>query len=1496
MSVNVQSNGSSIVANAGTLNFTGNGVTTSNYSGVAVISIPIISSININQNGSNVVTGANTINFVGTGFTTSNVSGQAYVSINPNQGGNAGITIKGNGTSVVNNANQINFTGTGLTTSNISGVPTVTVNGLSVQRTGSNVVPATNILNLIGSGVSVSNVGNVATINIPGSAGMTVQGNGSPVINNASNINFVGTGVVTSNVSNVATVTINSGVTVQSDSSNVKQSANIVNFIGSGVTVSNVSNVVTVSIPGSTGFNVQGNGSPVINNTSNINFTGPGVVTSNVSNVATVRVNGLSVQRSGTNVVPSTSILNLIGDGITVSNVGNVATISISSGSSNGITVKGNGSAVVNNASQINFIGTGLTTSNVAGVPTVSANALSVQKSGSNIVPTATAVNFLGNGVSVSNVGNIATVTIPGGSGINVSGNGSPVVNSASSINFAGTGVTTSNANGVPTVTVNGGITVQRTGTDVKQAANTVNFVGNGVSVSNISNVVTVTINGSNGSGQPAGNTFEVQLNSGTGSFAASSNFYYTASNGLYVRANLNLVSSSEHYINWRPNTSAAPTWQLGVYPGGDGGAWELYGPAHKSVMTMFPSGNMLFWNGYGGEGFSGGNANAGLTIGTDIRFVNLGGNSPAAGHAGIYFADGTYQYTAAGAGTATIRVQDEGTNVVASANTLNFVGSGVTASNVGGVATITISGGGSGSGIDIQDEGSNVLASANKINFVGNGVTASNVGGVATITVPGGIKGITTQNEGVTVLANSNTINFVGPGVFASNVGNVATVTIPGGIQGVAIKDEGTTIISNATAFNFIGTGVTTTNVNGVATVNVPGGSGIPAGNVTEIQYKGSNGTFNASSNLTFTKDTGVTVTGNLDPNYIYSGSNYIIGTPAFTASYANFYQQTLWDGSAWLADGDYNAGASLLLADDREIVAYPSTFGTNWEDQPRVTLRPNQFLTSVSIENKPPTANVFGNYVAQELGPVYGNTINVFSNTYSLYNPDIKGVPNALTMTNPAYWPSWFKLPNAEEQTETESDLPVYPSYDPAWAYVTGGAPQVQGMALQIYHPRRDTMIHITGNTIIGINNVYRYTSNCINTMNPGAQGPLQGDLRLQGYGNGNVIISKNDMRNGWNPQSNANSFPGLYNYSNIWNYQTGEHNGEQNNLLIEYGNLVIQTVPNVANNTIGIRFADNTFQYTAATGTAITIKDEGTTILSNANTLNFVGSGVVASNVGNVATITISGGISGVIVQEEGSNILTSANTFNFVGPLVTASNVGNVATITVGGPAVQEEGSNVVASANIINFVGNLVTASNVGNVATITVNGPALQEEGTNVLAATNIFNFVGNLVTASNVGNVGTITVNGPAVQDEGSNVVASTSIINFVGAGVTASNVGNVATVTIPGGSGGDTIFDKGDVSGNTQIYLPYGTIQTCTMIGNTNFDITSVTSTKSVTILITQGGSGNYFATFGNSTVKWAVAYNTLSSAVGAIDMINMVNIGNVYYATLTTGYATV
>lgn len=70
------------------------------------------------------------------------------------------------------------------------------------------------------------------------------------------------------------------------------------------------------------------------------------------------------------------------------------------------------------------------------------------------------------------------------------------------------------------------------------------------------------------------------------------------------------------------------------------------------------------------------------------------------------------------------VRVQDEGSDVIINAKTLNFVGSGVTATDDGdGVAKIDMSAG-SGGDVSIEDDGTEISAAVAVLNFTGAGVT----------------------------------------------------------------------------------------------------------------------------------------------------------------------------------------------------------------------------------------------------------------------------------------------------------------------------------------------------------------------------------------------------------------------------------------------------------------------------------------------------------------------------------------------------------------------------------------------------------------------------------------------------------------------------------------------------------------------------------------------------------------------------------------------------
>jgi len=74
-----------------------------------------------------------------------------------------------------------------------------------------------------------------------------------------------------------------------------------------------------------------------------------------------------------------------------------------------------------------------------------------------------------------------------------------------------------------------------------------------------------------------------------------------------------------------------------------------------------------------------------------------------------------------------------------------------------------TVSGGGSGGGVNIQDEGSQLSTTATTLNFVGSGVVASGTGAVKTITISGG------AGSGSTAELRANTLKVVGISTFKS-------------------------------------------------------------------------------------------------------------------------------------------------------------------------------------------------------------------------------------------------------------------------------------------------------------------------------------------------------------------------------------------------------------------------------------------------------------------------------------------------------------------------------------------------------------------------------------------------------------------------------------------------------------------------------------------------------------------------------------------------------
>lgn len=87
------------------------------------------------------------------------------------------------------------------------------------------------------------------------------------------------------------------------------------------------------------------------------------------------------------------------------------------------------------------------------------------------------------------------------------------------------------------------------------------------------------------------------------------------------------------------------------------------------------------------------------------------------------------------------------------------------------------------GGGVDVEDEGTPESTGATTLNFVGSGVTAADMGGgVTDITIPGATSGIDIEDEGVAEASGALILNFAGAGVTAADVGGgQVDITIPG-------------------------------------------------------------------------------------------------------------------------------------------------------------------------------------------------------------------------------------------------------------------------------------------------------------------------------------------------------------------------------------------------------------------------------------------------------------------------------------------------------------------------------------------------------------------------------------------------------------------------------------------------------------------------------------------------------------------------------------------
>ena len=172
-----------------------------------------------------------------------------------------------------------------------------------------------------------------------------------------------------------------------------------------------------------------------------------------------------------------------------------------------------------------------------------------------------------------------------------------------------------------------------------------------------------------------------------------------------------------------------------------------------------------------------------------------------------------------------------------------------------------------------------------------------------------------------------------------------------------------------------------------------------------------------------------------------------------------------------------------------------------------------------------------------------------------------------------------------------------------------------------------------------------------------------------------------------------------------------------------------------------------------------------------------IDFVGNGVTATNVGNAVTVTIPSG--------DTSSFITGVNT----GPTITGDGVNNVLNIPV-----STDSNNLLVIGTDGRLFADSGSIPDVSSFITSVTTDATITGDGSNNTLGVAISSDANNQVSTGTDGAIYVSPESGNLLEvlDEGSSLSTNVESVDFVGDGVTVTNVGDAITVTIPGGSGG--------------------------------------------------------------------------------------------------------
>ena len=258
-------------------------------------------------------------------------------------------------------------------------------------------------------------------------------------------------------------------------------------------------------------------------------------------------------------------------------------------------------------------------------------------------------------------------------------------------------------------------------------------------------------------------------------------------------------------------------------------------------------------------------------------------------------------------------------------------------------------------------------------------------------------------------------------------------------------------------------------------------------------------------------------------------------------------------------------------------------------------------------------------------------------------------------------------------------------------------------------------------------------------------------------------------------------------------------------------------------------------------------------------------------------SLTTNTITGTVITMVGDDSTGTAINIGETFKIAGTQnITTSVSGDTLTIT--GPNLSSYLTN-----STITVVGDDSTGTTLNSNETIKVAGTQ-------------------NITTAVSGD---TLTITGPNLSSY-LTAVPKTIDVNEISSGdSTAIQINDAVNVSGAGTFHGSVRFNAGYTekinaltsSSTITVNCATASIHTVTLAVSTGFVISNLPTGGTVTVIITQGGSGSYTATFGtdgSTTVKFPGGAPTLSTAVGAIDVVTIFNDGTNYLGNIAKAYA--